>query len=223
MSTRTGRTHVKTGIWTLTWLTSFLLQLALSRGGLDTPAVLWIVAVLQAAIILIPAAALLHWWRGPRVPDWQRVRLMWFLLHLIALAVAMHHVHAIRTLFIGVGPNVLYPVARWTSVLALTVAIPVVILSVLVAWIAGRRREGFRVLDVATIAAGGAALSFLCLLGGALRPFDRVSPQAGDVWHRLTCVVLPVALVAVALIFWIDCIRRGSRRVRSEQREDSQS
>jgi hypothetical protein len=184
------------------WLAAFLGQFALGRTEWRVPGALLVAAALQCAIVIIPLISLYRGWRGLPVSAWGWNRVAWFLSQLLALAVAMHHLQALRALSAGFAPHGLHLAAHWFSALLLTIGIPVALVSVVAVWMVARRSAARRAPDVAAVIYGAATLSLLCILNGALHPLDRLAPAFGMAWQRLTCFLLPIALVAAALVLW---------------------
>lgn len=202
MSTNASRFLGNIGSWTLVWLAAFAVQFALGRAEWRTPGPLLVTAALQCAIVIIPLVSMYRVRRGLPVSHWGWSRVALVLSQLLALAVAMHHLQALRALSAGFAPRDLYESAHWASVLLLTVGIPLAVLSVLAAWIVARRGAAWRAPDVAAVVCGGAMLSLLSILNGAFHPLDRLAPDFGVMWQRVTCFILPVAMVAASLALW---------------------
>jgi hypothetical protein len=192
----------KRSTWTLAWIAAFLVQFALGRAEWHSPGPLIMAAALQCAIVMIPLISLYRGWRGLPLSQWGWGRVAWFLSQLLALAVAMHHLQSLRALSADVTPHGLHDAAHWFRVLLLTIGIPVALLSVLAAWMVARCRAAWRAPDMAAVVYGAAMLPLLCILNGALHPLDRLAPTFGIAWQSLTCFILPIALVAAALVLW---------------------
>jgi hypothetical protein len=196
-------------VWALAWFALFVLQFVISRGSAIPAESVFAAAICQALITTIPAVSLLQLWRGPRVSRCEQQRVMWFLLRVIALSVALHHVQAIRTLAAAATPHAVYPVAHWMSAIVLTIAIPVAIVAVSIIWIIRRRRAIWRALDFAMVGICSAVLVLNCLMNGAVHTLDRLSLEAGQAWHSLTCVILPALLVMIGAAFTAQSLRRS--------------
>jgi hypothetical protein len=200
MTMQTRRTRA---LLLLTWSTVFSVQFLLDR---HEPEGVWlqiVTAVLQLTIIIAPAVLLFWAWRASQIQTWQRGAVIWWVSLVIMFALALHHVHAIRTISAQFLPYSAYAVGNLTSGIVLTIALPAGLVLVLTWWVITHRKTKWQVLDVATVFGGICALLFLCFMGGIVHPLEHVSVFLSDTWRSLTCTVFPIALGVITITLWI--------------------
>jgi hypothetical protein len=194
--------------WTLAWAAVFLCQFTLGRSAPDRRELIFAVAALQTLTLAMPLVGLSRGWGGPRLPQWERTRIVWMISRLVALVLGMNHLHAVRALSAAWVPSWLYVLGHWTGTLLSAIGVPLIALVVLSLWIAARARTSWQILDVLAVGYGSTALLLLCILNGGRHPFDRFVPELGEAWQRLTCYFLPVALFVAAASLWVWSSRR---------------
>jgi fucose 4-O-acetylase-like acetyltransferase len=192
----------------LTWSAVFLIQFVMGRRELENIPLRVVTALMQVAAITIPAVLLVQALRGSHVRTWQRNSVVWWSSLTAMIALALHHVHAIRTISAQSLPYSAYVIGNLTSAALLGIALPAAILLVMSMWIAARRHAKWKALDVAAVVYGCAVLLFLCLLSGGAHPLDHVNRTLGETWNRLACTIFPIGAGATAVVLWLRAANR---------------
>lgn len=212
MSAQTRTSRWSEGTWLLAWTIVFITQFVLSRTGWDTSLPLrMILAALQGTTITIPMVSLTRVSRGLPLLRWDRGLVFRILSNLLALALSINHVQALRSLSLHL-PSAIYVLGHWLTALLLSVGLPLAVLFVICAWIMSRRRATWQAWDVAAAAYGGAVMSLMCMLGSTVHPFGRANPAVGNAWQLLTCIVLPIILVILVVGLWVKFKLHGTPR-----------